>query len=290
MLWIIRFITIFSLAFALTLWYTIEKIVHPRRPNQRPRPDGLGEFEDVVITTADRVCLRGWFVSVPQAKGTILYCPGRGEGLNAFDFRYLHMFTHAGYDVLACDFRGLGASGGMASLGLCEGRDVQAMVGWLRERQAPRPWGAYGTSQGAAVLFLVGGELPDLQAIGGECAFAWQHEIFAQFLRQVYSVPGGLAHGLALMVAKALRWRVGCTQEADPVRTIGRIAPRPVFIIHGARDVLVPVDHARALYEAAGEPKELWIIDEAGHTEGLTLLGEAFARRVVDFFERSLHP
>jgi fermentation-respiration switch protein FrsA (DUF1100 family) len=54
--------------------------------------------------------------------------------------------------------------------------------------------------------------------------------------------------------------------------------------------VLVPVDHARALYEAAGEPKELWIIDEAGHTEGLTLLGEAFARRVVDFFERSLHP
>ncbi|VUT25926.1 MAG: Alpha/beta hydrolase family protein [Candidatus Methanolliviera sp. GoM_asphalt] len=39
----------------------------------------------------------------------------------------------------------------------------------------------------------------------------------------------------------------------------------PIMIIHGDKDELVPISHARELYDCADEPKELKIIDGADH-------------------------
>jgi fermentation-respiration switch protein FrsA (DUF1100 family) len=37
--------------------------------------------------------------------------------------------------------------------------------------------------------------------------------------------------------------------------------------VHGDRDEFFPVDHAEELFEAAHQPKELWIIPGYGHAE-----------------------
>jgi fermentation-respiration switch protein FrsA (DUF1100 family) len=44
---------------------------------------------------------------------------------------------------------------------------------------------------------------------------------------------------------------------ADPCRHIDRIAPRPVLMLNGKEDTLVPPEAAEALYEAARMPKEI---------------------------------
>jgi len=46
---------------------------------------------------------------------------------------------------------------------------------------------------------------------------------------------------------------------------VSRITPRPLLLVHGDSDDTVPVDHAYRLYQRAGEPKQLVIIDGAGH-------------------------
>jgi len=46
-------------------------------------------------------------------------------------------------------------------------------------------------------------------------------------------------------------------REVDPLRHIGRISPRPVLMINGSRDTVVPPRCAEELFAAAGEPKEL---------------------------------
>jgi dipeptidyl aminopeptidase/acylaminoacyl peptidase len=61
-----------------------------------------------------------------------------------------------------------------------------------------------------------------------------------------------------------------------------------VLIIHGMEDRQVPAGHARQLYAAAGEPKELWIVPGAGHTGSLAQAPEEYAARVVAFFDRWL--
>jgi dipeptidyl aminopeptidase/acylaminoacyl peptidase len=51
----------------------------------------------------------------------------------------------------------------------------------------------------------------------------------------------------------------------SPLRDIPKISPRPLLLIHGDKDDIVPVEHAYQLYKQAKEPKELIIIPGAGH-------------------------
>ncbi len=54
-------------------------------------------------------------------------------------------------------------------------------------------------------------------------------------------------------------------KRVTPLNFVSRIAPRPLLLVHGSLDETVPVDHARRLYEKAGNPKKLVVIDGAGH-------------------------
>jgi uncharacterized protein len=60
----------------------------------------------------------------------------------------------------------------------------------------------------------------------------------------------------------------------------------PVLVMHGARDRIVPVTMGRTLYEAAPQPKELWIAPDAGHVN----LVEAGAIEAAGAFVSRIRP
>ena len=51
----------------------------------------------------------------------------------------------------------------------------------------------------------------------------------------------------------------------SPIKHIAQIAPRPLLLVHGSQDDVVEVSHAHRLYQKAGEPRQLIIVDGAGH-------------------------
>jgi len=51
----------------------------------------------------------------------------------------------------------------------------------------------------------------------------------------------------------------------SPVKYVAGIAPRPLLLVHGNADEVVDVSHAYELYDRAGEPKQLVIIEGGGH-------------------------
>ena len=55
----------------------------------------------------------------------------------------------------------------------------------------------------------------------------------------------------------------------DQYRTIDRIGDVtvPLFIVHGGRDSIIPLDQARRVYHAANEPKSLVVVPQAGHND-----------------------
>jgi fermentation-respiration switch protein FrsA (DUF1100 family) len=53
--------------------------------------------------------------------------------------------------------------------------------------------------------------------------------------------------------------------RVKPIEYVNRISPRPLLIVHGTQDDVVDPSSAWALYERAGEPKEILIVDGAGH-------------------------
>jgi fermentation-respiration switch protein FrsA (DUF1100 family) len=50
-----------------------------------------------------------------------------------------------------------------------------------------------------------------------------------------------------------------------PIDYIARISPRPLLLVNGSEDDTVEVFRARKLYARAGEPKQLAIVEGAGH-------------------------
>jgi fermentation-respiration switch protein FrsA (DUF1100 family) len=71
--------------------------------------------------------------------------------------------------------------------------------------------------------------------------------------------------------------------EADPSRHVGRIAPRPLLFVNATRDATIPREASQALFDAAGEPKEiLWF--DGTHTR---LPGQAL-KAMWRFLERHL--
>jgi pimeloyl-ACP methyl ester carboxylesterase len=52
-----------------------------------------------------------------------------------------------------------------------------------------------------------------------------------------------------------------------PAQAAALIAPIPFLVVHGDKDPYFPVEHAHQLYQAAAEPKELWVVPGFGHAE-----------------------
>ena len=52
-----------------------------------------------------------------------------------------------------------------------------------------------------------------------------------------------------------------------PHEVVGQISPIPLLVVHGDSDPYFPLEHAHQLYDAATEPKELWLEKGFGHAE-----------------------
>jgi fermentation-respiration switch protein FrsA (DUF1100 family) len=138
---------------------------------------------------------------------------------------------------------------------------------------------------GGAVSLLVAAEEPRIQAVVADSSFATMRDVvaFAYQRRRLPAIP-------AIQLADVInRRRYGYGYAAvEPIRSIGSLSPRPVLLIHGDRDLTIPVEHSQRLFEAAGEPKELWIIPGAGHCGGYFAGRQEYVSRVASFFADAL--
>jgi fermentation-respiration switch protein FrsA (DUF1100 family) len=80
----------------------------------------------------------------------------------------------------------------------------------------------------------------------------------------------------------------GNIAQVRPMDAIASLSPRPVLLVHGARDELVPVSNAYALYAAAREPKEIYVIADAEHLGLAQVEPEEYERRVIGFLDEYL--
>ncbi|MBO8162614.1 MAG: alpha/beta hydrolase [Brevibacillus sp.] len=78
------------------------------------------------------------------------------------------------------------------------------------------------------------------------------------------------------------------TMNAEKV--VADISPRPLFVAHGKDNLLHPVDESLSLFEAAKEPKQLYLID-GKHNDFMYHEHPVFqdlVSRLKEFFEQSL--
>jgi len=239
-------------------------------------------LQTVAFQTSDGMTLRGWYSAGSRRSTVVLVHGGGGNRLQLFPDA--QVLARHGYGFLLYDSRGEGESDGdLVSWGDREQRDVVAALDFVSARPETDP------ARIAVIGFSIGGTSVALAAARDVRARAvilyatWtslEDEIKAK-----YAKYGPLSWGPALYEFR----RAGVDVKAvRPIDHIGEIAPRPLLMIAGAADLDTPVPVMERLFQAAGQPKELWIEPGANHGGHLTAAPAEYESRVIAFLERTL--
>ena len=265
------------------LWFSHRQAynyVHPRRL-EPPTGDLLREngiaYQEIELLTSDGVKLAAWYTP-PRNGALILTAHGYGDRRSE-DFYSL--FAENGYGVLAWDFRGHGASGGdLVTLGYYETLDVEAALAYVLAQSRIQHIGGWGGSMGAVTMIRAAAGHPEIEALVVDSPFATLEDELD--LRVPYPLLNPL---IRFFAERETGLRLDLVR---PVDDIGLLSPRPVFIIQGMGDTMVPLDSAERLYAAAGDPRELWIELDAPHMNMYSYYRTRYTKRVIMFFDTYL--
>jgi dipeptidyl aminopeptidase/acylaminoacyl peptidase len=176
-------------------------------------------------------------------------------------------FCHAGFITLIFNFRGTGKSEGNLDI-LGWTRDLQAALDFLYSLKGidKNHLSLLGFSGGAAVSIYAAAHDPWVSLVVTCACPADFHSLHQtempleaiQRFRQIGAIRD------KDFPPSVEEWQEGF-EIVTPVNWVDRISPRPLLLVHGDADELIPVEHARRLYQKAKEPKELKIIPDARH-------------------------
>ncbi len=206
-----------------------------------------------------------------------------------------------GYVTLGFDMRGCGKSEGEFGRLICleQVEDTSNALTFLQNHPAVHPEriAVIGSSFGGAVSVYAGGVDERVAAVisnggwgDGERKFRGQHRSPEEWARFMKILSDGREHraktGKSLMVSRYdvvpipvhLRTNVvpGSVQEvpaetaqsmfdfrADDV--VGKIAPRPLLLIHASNDSVTPTEQSVELFKRARQPAELHLFSDTDH-------------------------
>ncbi len=312
------FVTVLEGLFLVLFWAWVcsaalflRNTILPRTPiTQHPQRYGL-PANTVQFQATDGTPLEGWIIPSPGAgpKGPALRAelpsatalgggaisgdPDRpwillchGLGANREDLLDIASSLHAArFNLFLFDFRGHGGSHGrVTSFGWQEQRDLEGALSFLgRQADVPaKPYGVYGISLGASVALMVAAHDERIGAVVADSPYTTLEESLGRHRTLMYPLP---KIPFLWFVLATYRCRFGVWPKAvSPEASVAAISPRPLLLIHGAKDDRMPPQGAMRMFAQASPPKELWMIEGAGHLEGYGLYQADYLKRLVQFF------
>ncbi len=253
-------------------------------------------YQPVTFPATDGTRIAGWWIPAPGGASdrTLVLCPAEAGG-PAAALPLAAALRLDGYNVLTFDFRGHGDSGGqLVSFGDLERRDVLGAVRWLQQAHpaAAHHVDGLGVSTGAAALLAAAADPSPLgQSIDAVAVYAPYGSLDGLDLLDVVASPAArpwltpplrwLAAHVALPMADL---QVGADLSAfSPAAAAANLWPRPLLVVHGMDDEVVPFAQGQAVYDAASEPKQSLWIGDCGHADAIR--SGAAMRAVRKYFD-----
>jgi fermentation-respiration switch protein FrsA (DUF1100 family) len=206
------------------------------------------------------------------------------------DTATLQPLIEAGFCVFQFDWRAHGESDGDTNtLGVREVDDLLGAIDHLAGRGADRI-GVLGFSFGGSVATRATAVDERVRCLVVDGGFVDLKHAFQGLIEErAGRLTALLAGPLFRMVLTAAGWRLGADLRLiSPLEAAPLIAPRPVLLIHGADDPIVPRGDQDAIFAACGEPKTLWRVEGCAHREADKKHPADYLRRVIGFFNETL--
>jgi fermentation-respiration switch protein FrsA (DUF1100 family) len=158
--------------------------------------------------------------------------------------------------------------------------DARAALDFVLAQPGVEHVGAWGGSMGAVTMIRATAHYPEIEALVADSPFASLQE------EMDLRVPFPIMRSLIRFFAE--RQSGVSPDRVRPVDDIALISPRPVFLIQGLGDGMVPLDSAQRLYNAAGEPRQMWLEQDVPHLNMYAYYKTRYTKRVIKFFDEYL--
>ena len=269
-----------------------------------PKGQPLASAEDVKVPADGRV-LRGCYLKTDAAarRGVILF--GLEFGSNRWACRqYCEKLLAAGYDVFAYEPRNQGDSDKDPAYEPLQwvtdrdAADMRAAVKYLLARPDadPKGIGIFGVSKGGSTGFVVATKEPKVRCLVTDGAYA-TYTTMVPYMKRWIGIYSD-SRRLQRVLPQWFYGLIGTTGVRQVARNRGVTYPevekavdkfrRPLLMIHGEGDTYIKPEMAKALFERAKGPKDLWLVPKAKHNQGLHLAADEYHRRLVEFFDAHL--
>jgi pimeloyl-ACP methyl ester carboxylesterase len=265
---------------AILVWNVGSILTDPEQSTIGDPPHGL-PAESAEFSSTSGSMIHGWLVTAQPSKGVVVLMHGIRSNRQVMIPRAEWLYQE-GYSVLLFDFQGHGESlGKHITAGYLESRDATAAVNFVREKFPGQKVAVIGISMGAAAAVLAEPPLR-VDAMVLESCYPTIYQAVADRL----GMPGRLA---TLLLTWQLRPRLGFGEDdLCPIRQVAKLTV-PKFFIAGMIDRDTTAEEAQALYDAAAEPKQLWMVDNAAHVDMLAVAGAEYKKRVLEFLAAHLN-
>jgi fermentation-respiration switch protein FrsA (DUF1100 family) len=210
----------------------------------------------IKLTTPNGEKISAKFFKNERAKFTILFSHGNAEDIFS-STPFFEELSHAGFNVLAYDYRGYGTSDGKPSEKNTY-EDIETAYNYLVNEQkiSPEKIIIHGRSLGSAVSI----DLASRKICGGlivESSFVTAFRV----LTKVSIYP---------------------FDEFENLKKIS-LVKCPTLFIHGKKDSLIPFWHSEKLFETANEPKTFYSVENAGHNDVASKGGKNYYEAIQKF-------
>ena len=243
-------------------------------------------FEDLTLKTAEGIALSCWLIpAAGRARGTVLCLHGVSE-CKIVGLPMAKLLHNHGYNVFLYDSRRHGNSGGnFCTYGFYEKHDTTTILNYLETRSDLRLGGIglFGSSMGAAVAIQVAAIDKRVVAVVAESGFATLRSVFDDYQRRMIKLPWHYLRNIVIKRSEHMaHFRANAVSPLDAVKEIFV----PLFILHGTADDRISYRYSEMVYQAAHEPKELWLLPGARHNDMAEAGGAAYEQRILAFFDR----
>jgi len=244
----------------MTLCYALVLVLGACCSDRLIFPAPASSYDDspgiIKLKAADGNTIAARYFENPAATYTILHSHGNGEDIGRCKVAY-DTIRSAGFNVLAYDYPGYGASTGSASESSVYA-SIDAAYDYLTGTLAipPERIILYGRSVGSGPSV----DLATRRPVAGlvlEGAFTSAYKA----VTRIALFPGDRFENLKKMPG------IKC----------------PVLVIHGQRDCIISPSHGRKLAEAAGGPVSTLWVEKAGHNNLTSVAGESLKKSLQDF-------
>ncbi len=247
-------------------------------------PSDVGlEHDEFTLPLFEGESIHGWVVRPKDGLrlGTVIHFHGNAQNMTSH-LGFSHWLAHKGFELVVFDYRGYGASRGVATRHgtVSDGVLVLRHFGVKLQRENLYVFGqSLGGAVGVSALAL--SQLPKVNAVILESTFASYRRLAQKKLAS-----------LALTWLFQLPLSYLITDDYAPVDHLQELSHLPLLQFHGTSDPVVPYEQGKELFKrfvqtgAAGVERRFETLDDAGHTPVYLGEEEGFKSLTLEFMCR----